>query len=119
MTGYEGLLVYRKSYNMVVRVYDMVKSLPKEELHGMSSQMRRAAMGVPLNIAEGYGRKEYSLKEYKHFLIIAKGSCFEMQVLLKLGVSLKYFEKEEAEQAWEAYEEICRMLYGIMNKLEN
>ena len=115
--GYEGLSVYRKAYKMVVRTYEIVKSLPKEELFGMSSQMRRAAMSVPLNIAEGYSRKDDHPKEYRNYLQIAKGSCYEMQVLLKLGVSLGYFERTDAEQAWNSYDEIGKMLYGIIKTL--
>ena len=117
MKGYEGLSVYRKSYNMVVRTYEMTKSLPKEEMYAISSQMKRAAMSVPLNIAEGYSRKE-NPKEYRHFLTIAKGSCYEIQVLLKLGVSLGYFKREDAQQAWDNYEEICKMLHGVMAGLK-
>ena len=117
MEGYEGLSVYRKAYGLVVRVYKLVRSLPKEELYGLSSQMRRASVSVTLNIAEGYARKE-NPRDYRNFLLIAKGSCYEIQVLLKLCVSLDFFVKEDVQEMWNDYEEVCRMLYGIMKSLK-
>ena len=116
MDGYEGLSVYRKAYSLVVRIYKLVQSLPKEEMYGLSSQMRRASVSVPLNIAEGYGRRE-NPKDYRNFLLTEKGSCNEMQVLCKLCVSLGFLEKETAQQTWNDYEEVCKMLYGIMKGL--
>ena len=116
MDGYTGLNVYRKAFNLVVDVYSFVKTLPKEELFGLSSQMRRAATSVPLNIAEGYGRKA-NPKDYRQFLNMAKGSCNEMQVLIDLCVPLGYMRKEDHAVLYAGYDEVGRMLYGMISKL--
>ena len=116
MEGYKGLQVYEKSFGLVIRVYECCKKLPKEETFGISGQMRRAAVSVPLNIAEGYAKKTYPL-EYRRFLVTARGSCNEMEVLADLCLALGYISKEENEKLMMAYDEVRRMLQGIINKL--
>ena len=117
MEGYTGLKVYKKAFDLVVGVYESVKTLPKEELFGLSSQMRRAAVSVPLNIAEGYGRKA-NPKDYRQFLNMAKGSCNEMQVLVDLCLSLGYMHKEQHAFLRNGYDEVGKMLYGIISTLQ-
>ena len=117
MEGYTGLNAYKKAFDLDVNVYDFVKALPKEELFGLSSQMRRAAVSVPLHIAEGHGRKT-NPKEYRQFLNMAKGSCNEMQVLTDLCMALGYMRKEQHDVLHSGYDEVGKMLYGIISGLQ-
>ena len=118
MDGFRGLKAYDKSFAVVVEVYRCVKCLPKEETFGLSSQMRRAAYSVPLNIAEGYGRRP-NLKEYRQFLLIARGSCNEMSVLVDLCESLQYMIAQQASRFRSEYEEIGKMLSGMIAKVND
>ena len=116
MDGYRSLKVYEKSFALVTEIYQFIKTLPKEEAFGLSSQMRRAAYGVPLNIAEGYGRRP-SLKEYRQFLLIARGSANEMVVLVDLCEALGYMPLQQAAIFRERYIEVAKMLSGIIAKI--
>ena len=110
---YEGLKVYQKSYELALKMYKFAKGLPREEEYGLSSQLRCASISIPLNIAEGYG-KQGSEAEYRRYLSMAKGSCNEVEVLLSFLKDLGYMERNQYEQWRGAYEEVERMLYGIM-----
>lgn len=114
---YRDLIVWQKSMDMVEELYKLIKFLPKEETYVLSDQMRRAAVSVPSNIAEGYARN--SSKEYVQFLSIAKGSCVELETQLELAVRLRYFGREKAEQCSSFLFEIEKMLTVIQNKLRN
>ena len=113
MEGYRSLKVYEKSFALVTEIYRYIKTLPKDEAFGLSSQMRRAAYSVPLNIAEGYGRRP-NLKEYRQFLLIARGSANEMVVLVDLCESLQYMPMEQAAQYRQRYIEVAKMLSGLI-----
>ena len=76
--SFRDLDVYKRSYNLTLKIYEIAKTLPKDEQYGLSSQLRRAATSIPLNIAEGYGRKS-SEAEFKHFVRNGLGSCNEGQ----------------------------------------
>ena len=76
--SYKDLNVYKRSYSLALKVYGIAKILPKDEQYGLSSQLRRAATSIPLNIAEGYGRKS-SEAEFKQFLRNSLGSCNEVR----------------------------------------
>ena len=109
MSGYKELQVYQKGYAAARSVYKITERYPKEEVYGIIGQMRRAAVSIPLNIAEGYAKKE-SQTEFGRFLDMAKGSANEMSVLIEISKDLGYIDKETYEKAIEAYEEIGRML---------
>lgn len=89
ISSYEDLEVYRKSFSLAVNVHKLTQSLPTEEKRELGYQMRRAAVSIPANIAEGYGRKN-SVAEFKHFLRNALGSSNEVSVLLKLAQEIGY-----------------------------
>ena len=80
---YRDLKVYQRSYKMAISIYKFAETMPSEEKYGLTSQIKRAATSIPLNIAEGYG-KDDSKPERKRYLKMAKGSCSEMEVLLDL-----------------------------------
>ena len=92
-----------------------MKDLPREELYGLISQIKRAATSIPLNIAEGYGKRE-SEKEFKRFLMMAQGSCDEMHVLLDICRDLGYIRQEDYQEAYKRYDEVGKMLSGLITK---
>ena len=95
---YQDLLVWQKSMELVKQVYILVEELPKKENYVLSDQMRRAAISIPSNIAEGSGRSSRS--EYKRFLEIARGSQYELQTQLQICVMLNYLKKDDLEDVF-------------------
>ena len=114
--GYEDLKVYEKSYKSALSIYRMTESFPKEEMYGLTSQIRRAATGIPLNIAEGYAKRE-SQAEFKRYLLMALGSSDEMQVLLNFAKDLGYINLEAYKKSREVYKEIAKMLNALVNSI--
>ena len=96
-------------------VYKLTKQFPKEEMHGMTSQLRRAALSVALNYIEGYARGRE--KVYKNFLEISYGSLKESKYLLYFSFREDYISKEDYQKALRLAEEIGAMLWGILRKL--
>ena len=113
--SYKDLEVYQKSYQAALRLHKTSLEFPRHELYELGSQMRRAATSVPLNIAEGYGRK-ISAKEFKYFLRIALGSCNEVSVLLQMIKDLGYLEKELFQELYETYDHLGRQLFRLIEK---
>ena len=113
--SYKDLIVYQKSYEMTIKVYEMTRGYPREEIYALTSQLKRAAYSIPLNIAEGYGKKG-SAMEFKRFLQMAKGSASEMEVLLDLSRDLGFIETEKHEEMHRGYEEINRILGGMLRR---
>ena len=90
--SYKDLLIWQKGINIVVLVYKIVESFPKEELYALSSQLKRASVSVPSNIAEGYGRN--SEISFSHFLDISRGSLFEIETQLIISKELGIISDE-------------------------
>lgn len=90
ITRFEDLVVWQESIDITVRVYQITKLFPKEEIFGITSQMRRAASSVPANIAEGFGRR--SIKDKLHFYDIVYGSLLETKNFLYLAQKLEYID---------------------------
>jgi four helix bundle protein len=88
MNTFREIKVWQKAMNLVTRLYKNTRSFPKEELFGLTSQMRRSAVSIPSNISEGFGRK--SPAEFKRFLQISMGSLFELQTLLEISNNLDF-----------------------------
>ena len=101
--------------DMTVMLYRIVKNLPKEEIYALSDQMRRAAMSIPSNIAEGFGRN--STKEYIHFLYITKGSVCELETQLILCVKIKYLTETEIQPLMDLLDEIGKMITTIIKTI--
>ena len=116
-SGFRGLLAYQKAYEGVVEIYAQTNAMPQSEIHGLTGQLRRAAVSVTSNIAEGYSKKENSSAEYKRFLFIALGSVNEVKSLSDICTDVGYMPKEFKADTNIRYEEIKKMLYGITNKL--
>ncbi len=115
MNYYTDLLVWQKSMDLVVLVYQLVNLLPKEELYALSNQMRRSAVSIPSNIAEGQQRN--TSKDFKSFLIIARGSNAELEPQLLLCTRLHYLSEDQIEPAMNLCSEIAKMLSSFIMKL--
>jgi len=100
---------------VVKDIYILTKKFPKEELYGLNSQMRRSAVSIPSNIAEGFRR--YHNKEYKQFLYIALGSCAELETQIIIANELDYINETEKTELIEKIKYICRMTVKLINKL--
>lgn len=109
--SFKDLIVWQKSYKLVTEIYKITRNFPKVELYGLSQQMRRCAVSIPSNIAEGYGR-QYN-KEYKQFLSIAYGSVCELETQYLLANDLQYISR--SEMAENLIKEVGSMLYCMVN----
>lgn len=112
---YRDLIVWQKSMTLVTDIYLATKSFPCDELYTLTSQLRRCAISVPSNIAEGYGRN--STWDYKRYLQIAKGSLFELQTQIEIAVNLKYLAAEKFNSLFNAAKEIEYMLIALIKKI--
>ena len=115
MESFRNLKVWQKSMDLVVEVYGIAKALPKEEQYALADQLRRAAISIPSNIAEGYGRS--TTKEYVHFLNIARGSKNEVETQLLLCAKLGYLNETAVEPALSICTEVGKMLTAMLKKL--
>jgi four helix bundle protein len=109
--GFRGLKVWQLAMEVATVVYRLTANFPKHELYGLSSQMQRAAVSVPSNIAEG--NKRESTKEYLHHISIVAGSLAELETQLLLATKLNYASKEETENLLAHTDELARMLIGL------
>lgn len=114
--NYRELIVWQKAMDLVELVYQATRQFPKEELYGLTSQVRRSAVSIPSNIAEGQARK--STAEFLNFLSIANGSRAEMETQILLARRLKYVTNDTARQILNLSEEVNRLLNGLMNSLK-
>lgn len=116
MRDYTKILAWQKADDLTVVVYEATKSFPKEELYGLTSQLRRAAYSVPANIVEGASRN--SKKDYLHFLYIARGSLNEARYFVHLARRLGYLKPELHLQLQGQAEEVSRTLSGLIQAVE-
>lgn len=110
---FKDLEVYQRSYRLALEMHKLSFSLPEVEKFELRSQLRRAAVSIPLNIAEGYGRKE-SASEFKHFLRNSLGSCNEVQVLLNMIKDLGYIKEEIFEEHSSSYDVLGKQLNKLI-----
>ena len=109
---YEDLVAWQKAYALVMRVYKVTQSFPSDERFGLTSQLRRAAVSIPSNIAEGFGR--YTLPDYIRFLDIARGSNYEVQTQLRIARDLDYCKDTLIH---DEVAELERVLNGLIRSL--
>jgi len=114
--SYRDLIVWQKSIYLVRNVYILTQKLPKEELYGLTNQMRRCAVSIPSNIAEGYGRN--STGDYKRFLQIAVGSLYELQTQIEISFQLKYLDENNLNSIISLCTEIDKILYSLIQKIK-
>ncbi len=113
--NYSDLIAWQKAMNLVEAVYLASRELPKEELYGLTIQMRRAAVSIPSNIAEGQGRS--STKEFLHHLAIAYGSLRELATQLLIASRLKYLAETKVQHLLGMAGETGRLLNGLSSAL--
>jgi four helix bundle protein len=113
---FREILVWQRSHTLTVEIYRLTKLFPKEELFGLTSQMRRAAASIPANIAEGCGRDGDA--ELKRFMNIALGSACELDYFILLAAELGYITPESAAEVAAEIMEVRRMLGGFIQKLK-
>lgn len=113
--NYADLIAWQKAMDLVEAVYILTYAFPKEELYGLTSQIRRAVVSIPSNIAEGQGR--WTTGEFVHFLGIANGSLREVETQLHVAVRLKYLPSVNTELAFGLASEVGRLIYGLRNSL--
>jgi four helix bundle protein len=116
LRNYKDLQVWQKAYQLCLEVYKATGEFPKHELYGLTAQLRRAAVSIPSNIAEGYGRK--TTKEYIQFLYVAYGSLCELETQILLSADLGYIGKEQCEPLADEIGAVERMLKALINSLE-
>jgi four helix bundle protein len=109
-------MAWGKAYELTIEVYRLSNKFPKEEIYGRTSQLQRAAVSVPANVAEGYERNHR--KEYLQFLFIAKGSLGEIETYLLLAKDLGYLSENEYTSASQIREETSRIIKGLIRALE-
>ena len=116
MGGYGDLKAWQKAMDFAESVYSVTKEFPREELYGLTSQLRRAGVSVPSNIAEGWGRK--SRNEYRHHLGIARGSLLEAETQVLLAGRLGYVPSVEIAPLLDQTAEVARLLNGLIKALD-
>jgi four helix bundle protein len=112
MGGFRDLIVWQKSIDLVTEVYRSTSKFPREEIFALTSQIRRCAVSIPSNIAEGEGRK--GAPEFARFLRIAQGSLAELQTQLIVSERLDYLPRTQFETLSKMTEEVGKLLYGLI-----
>ena len=116
MRDFRKIVAWEKADDLVVLIYEVTRAFPKEELYGLTSQLRRAAISVAANIAEGSG-KQY-LKEFRQFLYTARGSLSEVEYYIHLSHRVGYLDAEKAARLEEARQDAAKTLQGFINTVE-
>jgi four helix bundle protein len=115
-SNYRDLLVWQKARLLAKDVYILTRSFPRQEIFTLVQQMRRAALSILSNIAEGQGRR--SRADYRNFVLIARGSAFELEAQIILACDIGYVEESVAEPLIERCSEISRMLNGLLRYID-
>jgi len=118
INSYQDLEVWKKAMGLVTDIYKITQTFPKEELYGLTNQLRRASVSVPANIAEGWGRG--TTKGYIQFLRIARGSLLEVETLMTISHNLGYVNAQDLqEQILQKIIEISKMINALINSLKH
>ncbi len=117
MQKFKDLILWKEAHQLTVKVYEVSKQFPKEELFGVTSQLRRAATSISCNIAEGCGR--YTAKDFAHFLQISLGSTNEVDYLTILAKDLNYLSGNDFEILQEKINKVRAMNINLLEKVRN
>ena len=115
--SYENLIVWQKAMDLVILIYELTQSFPKEEMYGLTSQLRRASVSIPSNIAEGSRRS--SRKDFRNFLLNAYGSGAELETQIKIAKRLQFGKNEDYKEIESLLSEIMRMLNKLTSELKD
>ncbi len=116
LKSYRELIVWQKSMDLVTEIYKNTSNFPKEEIYGLTSQMRRAAVSIPSNVSEGQARN--STGEFKQFLGISKGSLAELETQIQVSLNLNFLTKEAGNQLQLKCYEINKLIHGLIKSLQ-
>lgn len=114
--SYRDLIIWQKAVVLVTKIYTVTGTFPSSEIYGLTNQLRRCAVSIPSNVAEGYGRN--STADYKRFLQIAVGSLYELQTQVEIAFNLTYVSKDQYDELTGLSTEIDKMIYSIIQKLK-
>jgi four helix bundle protein len=114
--SHRELIIWQRAIQLCVAVYEVTRSFPRDEIYGLTNQLRRASVSIPSNIAEGYGR--LSREQYRHFLGIAQGSNLELQTQLVIAKELGYVAESAAGKVEAVSYEVGKMLTALLKKLQ-
>jgi four helix bundle protein len=115
MNNFRELNVWQKAVALATTIYRITENYPKEEIYGLTSQIRRCTVSISSNIAEGAGRR--TKKDFRHFLDMATGSCYELETQLTISKNLDYIAKNEFETLKSDLTEIQKMMYALIKSL--
>jgi four helix bundle protein len=115
--AHEKLEAWKLAMELVTELYRETSSFPKDEIYGLTSQIRRAAVSIPANLAEGAARS--GPKEFIQFLHIARGSLSELETLLQIAFNLGYIKKDQAEMLANRADQVSALLSGLLRSLKN
>jgi len=113
--SYKDLNIWKRSIRLVEEIYIITKKFPKEEIYGLTSQLRRSAVSIPSNIVEGFTR--FHSKEYRQFLYISLGSCAELNTQIIISFHLGYLNSEKVDRILNEIDEISKIIMGLIKKL--
>ena len=114
--SHKDLIVWKRAMELVTDIYVLTEKFPQTEIYGLTSQMRRAAVSIPSNIAEG--RRGGTKKEFRQFLVIALGSAFEIETQLEIAKQLKFGERSDYESIEQRLLEVIKMLNKMISNLK-
>jgi four helix bundle protein len=114
--SFKDLIVWQRGMDLAVRIYRITQKLPASEQFGLTSQLRRAAVSIPSNIAEGYGRQ--STGSYRQFLTMSRGSLMEIETQINICERLKYLAQPDTENIFKEITEISKMLTSLISKIK-
>jgi len=115
--SYKDLIAWRKAMDLVTEIYRVTRTLPREEMYGLTNQLRRAAVSVPSNIAEGQAR--FSKKEFHHFLSHARGSSVEIETQITIAENLEYLSPQQTRPLLNQAAELGRVLNGLIASIKS
>lgn len=117
MKSHKDLEIWKRSVALVTFIYEVTQSFPREEIYGLTSQVRRSAVSIPSNISEGAGRKHS--KEFIQFLYVALGSIAELETQIIISENLKYLTKDKSIKIQNELTELRRMILGLIRQIGN
>jgi len=115
--SYRDLIAWRKAMDLVTEIYRVTRAFPRDELYGLSNQLRRAAVSVPSNVAEGQAR--FSSKEFHHFLSQARGSLVEIETQLTIAQKLNYLTSTQTQPLLDRAAELGKVLNGLIASIKS
>jgi four helix bundle protein len=115
-SSYRDLLVWQKAMDLVDDVYRITRTFPKEEMYGLTAQMRRSSASIAYNIAEGQGR--YTYREFRHFLRASRGSALEFETQLEIARRQRFLREDAVAPLNERVAEVTRLLNGLIRYLD-